>query len=121
MYELLDQIRQLEIELAQALNRAKDSVALDWKKLCRGLKSIALNLSKETFMANWAVGFTMGLLTVLAAQRVIDEPQRLSCEQVRSEVLVKCTSEAGWMPYQQLCQFQWTWSRHANRWANKQQ
>jgi hypothetical protein len=38
-------------------------------------------------MANWAVGFTMGLLTVLAAQRVIDEPQRLSCEQVRSEVL----------------------------------
>jgi hypothetical protein len=28
MYELLDQIRQLEIELAQALNRAKDSVAL---------------------------------------------------------------------------------------------
>jgi hypothetical protein len=25
MYELLDQIRQLEIELAQALNRAKDS------------------------------------------------------------------------------------------------
>ena len=28
MYEVLDQIRQLEIELAQALNRAKDSVAL---------------------------------------------------------------------------------------------
>jgi hypothetical protein len=28
MYQLLDQIRQLEIELAQALNRAKDSVAL---------------------------------------------------------------------------------------------
>jgi hypothetical protein len=28
MYELLDQIRQLEIELAQALNRAKDSVSL---------------------------------------------------------------------------------------------
>jgi hypothetical protein len=38
MYELLDQIRQLEIELAQALNRAKDSVAL-LKKLCRGLKT----------------------------------------------------------------------------------
>jgi hypothetical protein len=29
-------------------------------------------------MANWAVGFTMGLLTVLAAQRVIDEPERLA-------------------------------------------
>jgi hypothetical protein len=28
MYELLDQIRQLEIELAQALNRSRDSVAL---------------------------------------------------------------------------------------------
>ena len=28
MYELLDQIRQLEVELAQALNRAKDSVAM---------------------------------------------------------------------------------------------
>jgi hypothetical protein len=40
-------------------------------------------------MANWAVGFTMGLLTVLAAQRVIDEPERLHCEQVRSEVLVQ--------------------------------
>ena len=40
-------------------------------------------------MANWAVGFVMGLLTVLAAQRVIDEPQRLSCEQVRSEVLLE--------------------------------
>jgi hypothetical protein len=40
-------------------------------------------------MANWAVGFTMGLLTVLAAERVIDEPERLHCEQVRSEVLVQ--------------------------------
>ena len=40
-------------------------------------------------MANWAVGFVMGLLTVLAAQRVIDQPQRLSCEQVRSEVLLE--------------------------------
>ena len=28
MYELLDQIRQLEVELAQALNRAKDSVSM---------------------------------------------------------------------------------------------
>jgi hypothetical protein len=40
-------------------------------------------------MANWAVGFVMGLLTVLAAQRVIDEPERLHCEQVRSEVLLE--------------------------------
>jgi hypothetical protein len=64
-------------------------------------------------MANWAVGFVMGLLTVLAAQRVIDEPQRLSCEQVRSEVLLcKCTSEVGKMLCPQLCQFQWTWSKH---------
>jgi hypothetical protein len=28
MYELLDQIRQLEVELAKALHRAKDSVAM---------------------------------------------------------------------------------------------
>lgn len=40
-------------------------------------------------MANWAVGFVMGLLTVLASQRVLDEPERLSCEQVRSEVLLE--------------------------------
>ena len=40
-------------------------------------------------MANWAVGFVMGLLTVLASQRVLDEPERTSCEQVRSGVLVE--------------------------------
>ena len=40
-------------------------------------------------MANWAVGFVMGLLTVLASQRVLDEPERISCEQVRSSVLVE--------------------------------
>ena len=40
-------------------------------------------------MANWAVGFVMGFLTVLASQRVLDEPERLSCEQLRSDTLVE--------------------------------
>jgi hypothetical protein len=39
-------------------------------------------------MANWSVGFLMGLLTVLAWQKVMTEPERLHCEQVRAEVLV---------------------------------
>jgi hypothetical protein len=39
MYQLLDQIRQLEIELAQALTVPK-TAWLYLKRLCRGLKTI---------------------------------------------------------------------------------
>ena len=46
MYELLDQIRQLEIELAQALNRAKDSVAL-LEEAVQRLKDHRLELEQE--------------------------------------------------------------------------
>jgi hypothetical protein len=60
-------------------------------------------------MANWAVGFTMGLLTVLATQRVIDEPERLHCEQVRSEVLLEMYQRGRQgCSYPQPCQSQWT-------------
>ena len=45
MYELLDQIRQLEIELAQALNRAKDSVAM--LEAVQKLKDYRLDIEGE--------------------------------------------------------------------------
>ena len=46
MYELLDEIRKLEIELAQALNRAKDSVAVLQEAVQR-LKDHRLYLEQE--------------------------------------------------------------------------
>ena len=46
MYELLDQIRQLEIELAQALNRAKDSVAM-LEEAVQKLKDYRLDIEGE--------------------------------------------------------------------------
>ena len=46
MYELLDEIRKLEIELAQALNRAKDSVAL-LEEAVQRLKDHRLELESE--------------------------------------------------------------------------
>lgn len=46
MYELLDQIRQLEIELAQALNRAKDSVAI-LEEAVQKLKDYRLDIEGE--------------------------------------------------------------------------
>jgi len=46
MYELLDQIRQLEVELAQALNRAKDSVAM-LEEAVQKLKDYRLDLEGE--------------------------------------------------------------------------
>ena len=46
MYELLDQIRQLEVELAQALNRAKDSVAM-LEEAVQKLKDYRLDLEGD--------------------------------------------------------------------------
>jgi len=46
MYKLLDQIRQLEVELAQALNRAKDSVAM-LEEAVQKLKDYRLDLEGE--------------------------------------------------------------------------
>ena len=51
MYQLLDQIRQLEIELAQALNRAKDSVAL-LEEAVQRLKDHRLELEDEVEVPN---------------------------------------------------------------------
>jgi hypothetical protein len=39
-------------------------------------------------MANWAVGFTMGLLTVLAYQKVMSEPMVMDAETVRADELI---------------------------------
>ena len=39
-------------------------------------------------MANWAVGFTMGLLTVLAYQKVMSEPMVIDAETTRAEELI---------------------------------
>ena len=39
-------------------------------------------------MANWAIGFTMGLLVVLAYQRVYDEPVVADFETIRANELI---------------------------------
>ena len=39
-------------------------------------------------MANWAIGFTMGLLVVLAYQRVYDEPMIADFETTRANELI---------------------------------
>lgn len=39
-------------------------------------------------MANWAIGFTMGLLVVLAYQRVYDEPMVVDSETIRANELI---------------------------------
>lgn len=39
-------------------------------------------------MANWAIGFTMGLLVVLAYQKVYDEPMVVDFETIRANELI---------------------------------
>ena len=39
-------------------------------------------------MANWAVGFTMGLLVVLAYQKVMSEPMVIDVETARADELI---------------------------------
>ena len=39
-------------------------------------------------MANWAIGFTMGFLVVLAYQKVYDEPMVIDVETARAEELI---------------------------------
>lgn len=39
-------------------------------------------------MSNWAIGFTMGLLVVLAYQKVYDEPVVIDGEAARAEELI---------------------------------
>ena len=39
-------------------------------------------------MSNWFVGFTMGLLVVLAYQRIYDEPMVIDAEMTRANELV---------------------------------
>ena len=39
-------------------------------------------------MANWAIGFTMGLLIVLAYQKVYDEPMVIDVETTRANELI---------------------------------
>lgn len=39
-------------------------------------------------MANWAIGFTMGLLIVLAYQKVYDEPMTIDVETTRANELI---------------------------------
>lgn len=35
-------------------------------------------------MSNWFVGFTMGVLTVLAAQKVMDEPLMVEVDEIQA-------------------------------------
>ena len=39
-------------------------------------------------MSNWAIGFTMGLLVVLAYQKVMSEPVIIDVETARTEELI---------------------------------
>lgn len=39
-------------------------------------------------MANWAIGFTMGLLVVLAYQKVMSEPMVVDVETARADELI---------------------------------
>lgn len=39
-------------------------------------------------MANWAIGFTMGFLVVLAYQKVYDEPMMIDVETTRANELI---------------------------------
>lgn len=39
-------------------------------------------------MSNWAIGFTMGLLVVLAYQKVYDEPMVIDVETARADELI---------------------------------
>jgi hypothetical protein len=36
-------------------------------------------------MSNWFVGFTMGVLTVLAAQKVMDEPLMVEVDEIQAD------------------------------------
>jgi len=40
-------------------------------------------------MSNWAIGFTMGLLVVLAYQKVTAEPMVIDVETARAEELIE--------------------------------
>ena len=71
-------------------------------------------------MANWAIGFTMGLLVVLAYQRVYDEPMVVDFETTRANELIDMYKRGQFdalrtnpvsMELEQTC---------LNIWANKQ-
>jgi len=46
-------------------------------------------LEGEKAMSNWAIGFTMGLLVVLAYQKVTAEPMVIDVETARAEELIE--------------------------------
>jgi hypothetical protein len=40
-------------------------------------------------MSNWFVGFTMGVLTVLAAQKVMDEPLMVEVDEIQAVDIIE--------------------------------